>query len=81
MEGPLDPSNKTEVAAVGGASVCGNALDAPSAERLLWGTVVAEKEKRLRGKCSSSSSSSSSSGCEEERTLLLPFSLFFARSS
>ncbi|KAL8444002.1 hypothetical protein Emed_006415 [Eimeria media] len=33
---------------LGGSSVCGNLKDAPTAERLLWGTVVAEKEKKLR---------------------------------
>ncbi|KAL8438795.1 hypothetical protein Efla_003832 [Eimeria flavescens] len=33
---------------IGGSSVCGNLKEAPTAERLLWGTVVAEKEKKLR---------------------------------
>ncbi|OEH76101.1 rhoptry neck protein RON1 [Cyclospora cayetanensis] len=44
MPGPSDDSE----ADVGGASVCGNLREAPSAERLLWGTIVAEKEKKLR---------------------------------
>lgn len=52
MPGPSDPSDDKQVKEVGGSSVCGNIRDAPTAERLLWGTVVAEKEKKLRGVCS-----------------------------
>ncbi|CBZ54985.1 unnamed protein product [Neospora caninum Liverpool] len=31
----------------GGRSVCVNRLEAPTAEKLLWGTIIAEKQRRL----------------------------------
>lgn len=50
MGGPSDPKDESQVREAGGSSICGNIRDAPTAERLLWGTVVAEREKKLRGK-------------------------------
>ncbi|PHJ16001.1 rhoptry neck protein [Cystoisospora suis] len=40
---------KEEAAEIeGGRSVCVNRKEAPTAEKLLWGTVIAEKEKKLK---------------------------------
>ncbi|KAL8272403.1 hypothetical protein Esti_003693 [Eimeria stiedai] len=49
-EGAGDKGDKKEGGHedLGGSSVCGNLKDAPTAERLLWGTIIAEKEKKLR---------------------------------
>ncbi|KEP62852.1 UNVERIFIED_CONTAM: rhoptry neck protein RON1 [Hammondia hammondi] len=32
----------------GGRSICVNRLEAPTAEKLLWGTIIAEKERKLQ---------------------------------
>lgn len=41
---------KEEAAEIeGGRSICVNRKEAPTAEKLLWGTVIAEKEKKLKG--------------------------------
>ncbi|PFH33995.1 rhoptry neck protein RON1 [Besnoitia besnoiti] len=34
--------------AEGGRSVCINRLEAPTAEKLLWGTIIAERERKLK---------------------------------
>lgn len=56
---PPEPGDREEKKVVGkeeaaelegGRSVCVNRIEAPTAEKLLWGTVIAEKEKKLKGK-------------------------------